>query len=44
MKNKLIHMAKQLLTIEEDLWFRFDYNKDKDVSVNDFEIHVFEQT
>lgn len=44
MSNKLTNMAKQLLIIEDDLRFRFDYDKDKVVGVDDFEVHIFEQT
>ena len=44
MSNKLTNMARQLLIIEEDLWFRFDPDKDKSVRVDDFELHIFEQT
>ena len=43
MSNKLIRMAKQLLIINEDLPFRFDYSKDRRVTVDDFEIYIFEQ-
>ena len=42
--NKLTKMARQLLQIEEDLPFRFDYSKGEHQTVNDFEIHIFQQT
>lgn len=38
-----IKMAKELLIISEDLPFRFDYSTGEKVSLNDFEIHTFEQ-
>ena len=44
MSNKLTKLARQLLIIEEDLWFRFDPDKDKSTRVDDFEVHMFEQT
>ena len=44
MSNKLTNMAKELLIIESDLWFRFDPDKDRQVRIDDFEVHVFEQT
>ena len=45
MSNKLTKMAKELLIIESDLWFRFSPDKwNNFVSPDDFEIHVFEQT
>lgn len=43
MSNKLTKMARQLLIIEDDLWFRFDPEKDKSVRIDDFEVHIFEQ-
>ena len=44
MSNKLTRMAKELLAIEDDLWFRFDPNKDKAVRIDDFDMYTFEQT
>lgn len=44
MSNKLTKMAKELLEIESDLPFRFDYEADKRVSIDDFELHTFKQT
>lgn len=44
MSNKLTKMAKELLIIESDLWFRFDPQKNKYVRIDDFEVHMFEQT
>lgn len=44
MSNKLTKMARQLLCIEEDLWFRLSPSKyNKFVSPDDFELHIFEQ-
>jgi len=42
MSNKLTTMARQLLQIEEDLPFRFDYTKER-ATVDDFTIYSFEQ-
>ena len=44
MPNKLIRMARQLLIINEDLPCRLDYARDRRISVDDFEIYIFEQT
>ena len=49
MKNNITKMAKELLMISEDIEFRFDYSKEPEkernlLSVNDFEICIFEQT
>jgi hypothetical protein len=41
--SKLVTMARELLAIEEDLPFRLDYNKERNVTTDDFEIHIFEQ-
>lgn len=41
MSNKLTQMAREILSIESDLPFRFDYN-DK-ATVDDFELYTFEQ-
>lgn len=43
MNNKLVDIARELLIINEDLWNRFDGDKDDYVSVDDFELHMFEQ-
>ena len=44
MSNKLVHMAKQLLIINDDVNYRFDFSKDnRRVTVDDFDIHIFEQ-
>lgn len=43
MPNKLTTIARELLSIENDLPFRFDYTKEKRVSVDDFEVHFFSQ-
>lgn len=42
MSNQLTQMARQLLSIEEDLPFRFDYSVDR-ATIDDFELHTFEQ-
>lgn len=44
MSNKLTQMALELLQIEKDLPFRFDYNKKHRPTLDDFELHIFEQT
>lgn len=45
MSNNVVHIAKQLLNINDDISFRFDFNKDnRRVTTDDFEIHIFEQT
>ena len=36
-------MARDILSIEADLPFRFDYREKQTVSVDDFELHTFEQ-
>ena len=43
MSNKLTTIAREILIIEEDLWLRFDPDKDKYVRMDDFEVHMFEQ-
>lgn len=43
MSNKLTRMAKEILAIESDLLFRFDYSAGERPTVNDFEIYIFEQ-
>lgn len=42
--NKLTKMARQLLQIEEDLHFRFDYSNGERPKADDFELYYFEQT
>lgn len=43
MSNKIVKAARELLEIEEDLRFRFDYSNERP-TVDDFNIIVFEQT
>lgn len=43
MSNKLTQMAKELLCIEEDILFRFDYNEKPHPTLDDFELYTFEQ-
>lgn len=43
MSNKLTRMAREILTIEADLPYRFDYSDNKDPEVDDFELYTFEQ-
>lgn len=42
MSNKLTRMARQILAIEADAPYRFDYTDGK-VSIDDFDLYVFEQ-
>ena len=44
MSNKLTEMARELLTIEADLPFRFKYKEKPYPTVDDFELYTFEQT
>ena len=45
MSNKVVHIAKQLQNINNDIQFRFNFNKDnRRVTVDDFDLHIFEQT
>ena len=44
MSNKLTKMAMNILAIEADLPYRFDYSDKSHPTVNDFELHTFEQT
>ena len=44
MGNKLIAMAADILAIEEDLPYRFDYSNNSNPTLDDFELHTFEQT
>lgn len=43
MSNKLTRMARELLTIEEDLPYRFDYKEKEYPTLDDFELYTFEQ-
>lgn len=43
MSNKLTDMAIEILLIEKDLPFRFDYGEKISPTVDDFELHTFEQ-
>ena len=42
MSNKLTNMAKELLIIESDLPYRFDYSEERP-TVDNFELYTFEQ-
>ena len=44
MGNKLTEMAREILSIEADLPFRLDYSENPRPTVDDFELHTFEQT
>lgn len=44
MSNKLTQMAREILSIEEDLPFRFDYKEKPYPTFDDFEMYTFEQT
>ena len=41
--SKLSHIARQVLTIDEDLPFRFDYSDKPHPRIDDFDIYIFEQ-
>ena len=43
MSNKLTKMAREILSIEEDLPFRFDYTENKCPTLDDFDMYTFEQ-
>lgn len=43
MGNKLTKMAMEILSIEEDLPFRFDYSEKPYPTLDDFEMYTFEQ-
>ena len=43
MSNKLTEMAREMLAIEADLPFRFSYKEKQQPTVDDFEVHIFEQ-
>lgn len=44
MPNKLTRIAQEVLFMESDLPQRFDYSSGEKPKINDFEIHLFEQT
>lgn len=41
--SQLVKMARELLTIDEDIPYRFAHNREK-VTVDDFDLYTFEQT
>lgn len=43
MSNKLTQTAKELLMINDDLPFRFDYSEEPKPTVDDFDMYTFEQ-
>lgn len=43
MSNKLTQMAREILSIEEDLPFRFDYSEKQRPTLDNFELYTFEQ-
>ena len=43
MSNKLTKMAREILSIEEDLQFRLDYSEKPHPTLDDFELYTFEQ-
>lgn len=44
MPNKLTQMAREILSIEEDLPYRFKFNGKPYPTVDDFEMYTFDQT
>lgn len=44
MSNKLTEMARDILAIEADLPYRFDYSDNSNPTLDDFALHTFEQT
>ena len=44
MSNKLTNMAREILSIEADLPYRFSYKESECPTVDDFELYTFEQT
>ena len=44
MSNKLTKMAMEILAIESDLPFRFDFSTGENPTIDDFELYTFEQT
>lgn len=43
MSNKLTQMAREILSIEADLPYRFDYNETPRPTLDDFDLYTFEQ-
>ena len=43
MSNKLTQMAREILSIEADLPYRFDYNVNPHPTLDDFDLYTFEQ-
>lgn len=43
MSNKLTQIAREALAIEADITYRLDYNGKYRPTLEDFEIHIFEQ-
>ena len=43
MSNKLTEMAREILSIEADLPYRLDHKETPRPTVDDFELHTFEQ-
>lgn len=43
MSNKLTQMAREILSIEADLPYRFDYNEKPQPTLDDFDLYTFEQ-
>lgn len=43
MSNKLTQMAREILSIEADLPYRFDYNETPHPTLDDFDLYTFEQ-
>ena len=43
MSNKLTQMAREILAIENDLPYRFDFSKKPYATLDDFELYTFEQ-
>ena len=44
MPNQLTKMARELLSIEADLPFRFNYDGSVRPQIDDFDVYLFEQT
>ena len=44
MSNKLTRMAREILAIEADLPYRFDYSDNSNPTLDDFELYTFGQT
>ena len=44
MSNKLTGMAREVLNIEADFAYRFDYSDKSNPTLDDFELYTFEQT